>query len=320
MEIGTHLPTFSTGEHLVPETAIREWARGAERAGFDGLWVIDHMVKPHTYATSVLDPIVALTHAATVTETIDLGTGVVVLPLRRPAAVAKQALSLQHLAGRRLTLGVAAGYNRKEFEVAGVPIEERGPRLTEGIKVLQTLFEGRGTFEGRFHSFEDIPMDPVPETPPQILAGGGSRTDDAGERTMPEPIARRVFETDGWIVQPTAPEQVRAELELLGEHARAHGVDPEDVETTVLQYVHVVEDGDVESTQRRVFEGLFGQAGYDRAREHLLTGTVEDIRGQVRAFRDAGVDHLAVGPATTNADEFDDQLDRMAEVLLPLAD
>lgn len=319
MEIGLQLPTFSTGDHLVSEEAIRDWARDTERAGFDGLWVIDHLVKPHTYTTSVLDPLVALTHAATVTETIDLGTGVVVLPLRRPAPLAKQVLSLQHLAERRLTLGVAAGYNRKEFEVAGVPIEERGPRLTEGIQILQTLFEGGGSYEGRFTSFEDVPMDPVPEEPPRILAGGGAQTTESGDRTMPTPIARRVFETDGWIVQPSSPERVQAERDLLAEYAREHGVDP-DVETVVLQYVHVVEDGDVEAEQRRAFESLFGEGGYERAREHLLTGTVEEIRAQVRAFRDAGVDHLAVGPATTDEEAFDRQHDLLADVLLPLAD
>jgi alkanesulfonate monooxygenase SsuD/methylene tetrahydromethanopterin reductase-like flavin-dependent oxidoreductase (luciferase family) len=96
----------------------------------------DHLVEPPTYRTSVLDPLVAFAHAAAVTGEMDFGTSILLLPLRRTANVASRAATLQHLVDGDLTLGVGAGYVEKEFEAAGVPMTERGPRLSEGIEIV----------------------------------------------------------------------------------------------------------------------------------------------------------------------------------------
>jgi alkanesulfonate monooxygenase len=318
MDIGAQLPAYSTGDRQLSPETIRHWARGAEEAGFTDLWAIDHLVKPHTYSSAVLDPIVSLSHAAAVTDEIRLGTGVLVLPLRRTGPAAKRILTLQHLADRPVSLGVGAGYNHPEFEVAGVSRKERGPRLSEGVEVLQALFdEGSASYDGRFHSFSDINMDPNPSAPINILSGGGSKTDEEGNRNIIDPILRRIMQADGWVAQPTQPPKLREEIEIIEDYARSQGEDPDKIQKAVVTYTHLVDDGDVAAEQRRAFVDLFGEDGYERAKEHLLVGSIDDIISQLQAYEDIGVDTVILGPPSTNGEQYDAQLDLFANEVLP---
>jgi alkanesulfonate monooxygenase SsuD/methylene tetrahydromethanopterin reductase-like flavin-dependent oxidoreductase (luciferase family) len=317
MDIGTQLPAYSTGERRLAPDTIRDWARGAEAAGFTDLWAIDHLVKPHTYSTAVLDPIVSLSHAAAVTEEIRLGTGVLILPLRRTAPAAKRILTLQHLADRPVTLGVGAGYNHLEFEVAGVPRSERGPRLSEGVEVLKELLEpGAASFGGRFHSFEDIDVDPEPSAPIEILSGGGSKSED-GERHIIDPILRRILAVDGWVAQPTQPPKLREEIGIIDDYARDQGVDTDEIQKAVVTYSHLVKGNDVNAEQQRAFTDLFGSDGYGRAKEHLLVGSIDEIIDQLQAYSDIGVDKVIVGPPSTRAEDYECQLELFTKEILP---
>lgn len=320
MELGTLVPTHCTGELRVPPDAIRAWARDAEDAGFAGLWALSHPVEPPIYNTAVLDPLTALGHVAGVTDEIPLGTSVLLLSMRRPANVVSMAATLRHLADRPVTLGVGAGNNPKEFEVTGVPMEERGPRLTEGIEILNALFEGEASYRGRFTSFENVRVDPVLDDPPGILAGGTSTVVD-GERRFPQPVVDRILRTDGWIVAPTPPERVAAELELVREHATDAGVDPDALRFVQLQYTHVVDDDDpdaVADEQAETFRSFYGpNRGFEHAREHCLVGSIDDIRAQLAAYEDLGVDEVIVGPAAHDPDALDRQMELVSERLLP---
>lgn len=319
MQLGTLVPTHCTGDLRVPADAIREWARGAEDAGFAGLWTLSHPVEPPIYNTSVLDPLAALSHVAGVTEEIPLGTSVLLLSMRRPANVVSTAASLRHLAGRPVTLGVGAGNNPKEFEVTGVPMEERGPRLTEGIEVLNALFEGEASYRGRFNSFEDVQVDPVLDDPPGLLAGGTSTVGD-GVRTFPEPVLDRICKTDGWIVSPTPPEQIADELELVRGYAADRGVDPDELRIVELQYIHVVE-GDPEGVaheQAETFREFYGpNRGFEHAQENCLVGTIEEISEQLAAYEELGIDETIVGPAAHDPTDLGLQMELIREHLLP---
>ena len=112
-------------------------ARAAERLGFDSLWAGDHL----SFVHPILDPAVALATFAAVTRRIALGTGVLLLALRAPGVVAKQYASLDYLSGGRLWLGVGGGGDgAKDFELAGVPVAERGARTDEAIDILRILW------------------------------------------------------------------------------------------------------------------------------------------------------------------------------------
>lgn len=324
MELATMLPTVCTGDYRVPAETIRSWARRSERAGFTGLWAIDHLVKPATYNSAVLDPTVALTYAAGVTDEIGLGTSILIFPLRRTANVASRALTLQHLSGGRFTLGLGAGYIPKEFEAVGVPLKERSPRFTEGLDVLQALFEGETSYDGRFHSFEDVQIDPVLDDPPRLIAGGDSNVDDDGERRIPEPILRRVVKAGGWIAPPSPPEKVRTEMAIISDYARDQGVDPDSIDRILLQYTHVSEADTIEEAhdeQRAVFEEYYSpQRGFDHALANCLVGTVEDINGQIETYEEIGFDEVIVGPAAHDPATLDEQMDLLTDRVLSHVD
>lgn len=322
MRLSTTIPTYCTGEQLVPASTIERWSRRAETIGFEGLWTLDHLVKPDLYNTSVLDPLSTLNHAAAITDEVDLGTSILILPIRRTANVASQALTLQHLAGGDVTLGLGTGYVPEEFEVTGVPMHERGPRLTEGIEVLQALFNGEASFDGRFHSFEDVRIDPVSDDPPDLLAGGDSKVDETGERSIPRPILDRVLKSGGWMAPPSKSEKVAAEWSLVDEYARANGVDPKSLNRVMLNYVHLVDSPsrkDAHREQRAVFEDLFSQKrGFSHAVEHCLVGTTDDIVDQLEAYQRIGFDEVILGAAAHEPKALDRQLDLLSEQVLSL--
>lgn len=317
MDIGTTLPTGCTGEYQVPPDAVRDWAVAAESRGFAGLWVLDHVVEPDTYATSVLNPLVALSHAAGVTDTIPLGTSILLLPIRGAANAADAALSLKYLADRKVTLGVGAGYVPEEFEVVGVPLEERGPRLSEGIDVLRELFSGDGSYSGRFHEFENVTVDPVLEEPPRVLAGGSSLY--AGG-DMPEPMVQRVLTADGWIAPPLSPERAADDWAMIRSYAEDAGVDPDGVDRVALTYCYVVETDsrrEAHEHQREAFAEFFSdQRGFDHAERTCLTGSLSDIRRRLRAYEDAGFDQVIVGTPAHTPDDLAEQVDLLAEHVL----
>lgn len=317
MDIGTTLPTGCTDQYQVPPEALRTWASEADEAGFAGLWTLDHIVRPNTYVTSVLHPLLALSHAAAVTDDIPLGTSILLLPVRGAANTADAALTLQYLAARDVTLGLGAGYVPDEFEVTGVPLNERGPRLSEGIEVLETLFSGNGSFDGRFHSFEEITIDPVVDDPPRILAGGASIYTDSG---MSEPMLDRIVDSDGWIAPPMHPTQAAEDWETIRAHAETRGVDPDDLDRVLLNYTHVVDTDDRERAhdeQRSVFAEFFSpKRGFDRAEETCLVGTPEEIDARLQAYEDIGFDQVIAGPAAHDAAALDEQMELLVEHVL----
>lgn len=321
VKLGTALPSYCDGRAAVPAETLTDWATTAEDAGVAGLWVMDHLVQPDPYRTTVLDPLVTLGHAAAATDRISLGTSVMLLPLRRTAAVASQAASLQQLSGGRLTLGFGAGYVPEEFEVTGVPIEERGPRLNEGMAVLRRLFDGAASFDGRFHEFEDVRVDPVPETPPRMLAGGSGRDAGDGDREFRSPIVDRILAADGWVAPPVSPATARGDWELLAEEARERDRDPGDLDRVLLNYVHLVDSDDpetAEAEQREAFESFFaGDDAWERAREHSLVGTTEEVVAALREYEAMGFDQVVLGPAAREPDALATQLDRIVTDLLP---
>jgi probable F420-dependent oxidoreductase len=141
--------------------------------------------------TPLLDPAVALAHAAAHTRTIRLATGIIILPQRNPLVLAKELASVDVLSGGRLIFGVGAGYLRPEFDALGVPFEDRGERTDEYIEAIRALWtQEEPRFEGRFVSFGGIDARPRPiqEPHPPIVVGGMS----------PPALRRAVRRANGW--------------------------------------------------------------------------------------------------------------------------
>lgn len=154
----------------------------AEARGFWGITAPDHVVAPNAWAAAGggeawIDPFVLLSFAAARTTRLRLITHVIVLPYRSPFVVAKAIASLDHVSAGRAVLGVGSGYLREEFEILGVPFEERGARTDEALRAIKACWtDGDIAFGGRFFSIREARLAPQPVQPggPPIWVGGNS--------------------------------------------------------------------------------------------------------------------------------------------------
>jgi probable F420-dependent oxidoreductase len=222
-----------------PENAVA-LAQGAEEAGVDSVWTVEHVVVPagyesqYPYARSgrmpgtedvaIPDPLVWLTWVAAQTTTLRLATGILILPQRNPVVTAKAVATLDRLAGGRVILGVGAGWLREEFDCLGVPFEERGDRLDEGVTALRALWEqDRPTHHGRFYDFSDAICSPKPAegTIPIVIGGHTARA------------ARRAGALgDGFFPARGSADDLPPLLETMRAAARDAGRDPDAIEVT----------------------------------------------------------------------------------------
>jgi probable F420-dependent oxidoreductase len=206
LRLGAKLPHSGP---LPARLGLVRMAAKLEAAGFDSIWVSDHVVFPHTVRSrypfapdgrvtwpvdiDYIEPVVTLSAIISATSIAELGTSVLILPTRNPVLFAKQAACIDVLSGGRLVLGVGAGWLREEFSALGADFDSRGGVLDEWLDIARRCWTGSaGPYEGRFYRLEEpIYCRPVPVRNPPVLIGGMSRR--ALER------AGRI--ADGWLAQ-----------------------------------------------------------------------------------------------------------------------
>jgi len=174
VHLGASLPNFGPGSS--PD-GIRGTVEAAEEAGFDSVWVTEHIavgpegVDPYG---RVFDSLVTLGWIAGWTEKVGLGTSIVLVPLHNPYRLAKEVATLQGISGGRLRLGVGMGWHRDEFEFMGVPFDGRGRRGDEAIRLMRALWRGDPEFEGELWSYRNATSEPHPSPIPELWVGGSS--------------------------------------------------------------------------------------------------------------------------------------------------
>jgi probable F420-dependent oxidoreductase len=214
-------------------------ARSAESVGFESLWAVEHVVVPKGYRSAypysregrmpgpeespIPDPLVWLAYAAAVTSRIRLATGILILPQRHPAYVAKEVATLDQLSGGRAILGVGIGWLREEFEVLGVPFEERAARTDESIRALRSLWsDGPSEFAGEHYAWAPLESNPKPQQRPGVPIVVGGHTPGAARR------AARLG--DGFF--PVRPDDLAELLRVLRDECGKIGRDPAEIEIT----------------------------------------------------------------------------------------
>jgi probable F420-dependent oxidoreductase len=189
-------------------------ARALEAAGFDSLWVSDHVVLPSVITsyypfgpegrvtwpadTPYLETVVVLAAAAAATTRVRLGTAVLVVPQRNPVLLAKQIASVALVAEGRLDLGVGAGWLGEEFDALAAPFERRGARMLEWIEIMRDCWTGHpAAHDGpHYRLAPDLLMLPPLPAPVPILVGGHSL----------RALERAGKIGDGWLGQQSALE------------------------------------------------------------------------------------------------------------------
>lgn len=223
MRVGIYLPQIGPA---ASQKRVVETAQAAEAAGFDSLWVLDHVVMREDYRTpypydasgrlpipataTLLEPLILLTYAAAVTERVELGTAVLVLPMRAPVLHAKMLASLDHLAGGRVILGAGVGWWKEEFEALSMPFEQRGKRMEEYLQVLKQLWSmDYAEFRGEFYHAAGWACHPHPPRTIPIWLGGNS----------PQQLRRVGQFADGWLANPTMLPMLEADFDRAREAA-----------------------------------------------------------------------------------------------------
>jgi probable F420-dependent oxidoreductase len=194
------------GSGVQPDTLARR-ARLAEEAGFESLWVGDHIALPADLDGEQprLEVVVAVSYLVAVTTRVRLGFGVLVLPQRQPVLLAKQLSSIDILAKGRLTVGIGVGYVEPELRAMGVSLADRGARTDEYLAAMRALWtEPAPSFEGRFVSFDGVFQRPRPAQRPHppIVVGGHS----------PAAYRRAATTANGWYGVYLDVEQTAAAL------------------------------------------------------------------------------------------------------------
>lgn len=197
---------------------IRALAQQAEAAGFDGIWLYDHLLFDGDSPSGQWECLTFLAALAEATERIELGTLVACTAFRNPALLAKLAVTLDEVSGGRFILGIGAGWNEREFTAFGFPFDHRVDRFEEAVRIIQPLLrEGKVDFAGRYEravNCEIRPQGPRTAGPPLLIGAFGPRMLRLAAR-----YADRV--NSGFDIENVAPGQTP-----IDEACRAVGRDP----------------------------------------------------------------------------------------------
>ena len=232
MKFGVVFPQTSIGSDPV---AVRDFAQAAEGLGYDEILAYDHVLganagsRPgwsgsYRHTDMFHEVFVLFAYLAGLTSRVELATGILILPQRQTALVAKQAAALDILSGGRLRLGVGVGWNAVEYEALAQDFEDRGRRTDEQVEVMRALWTKElVTFEGRWHKITDAGINPLPVQRPIPVWFGG----------LADPVLRRIAKLgDGWIVPSyhTSLEPERASaIGRIRKYATQAGRNPADI-------------------------------------------------------------------------------------------
>lgn len=306
MRVGVFLPI--SGRATGSET-LREAAQSAEAQGFDAVWSADRVVTPWTIQTSYpyaenrefivppdrpfLDSLTCLAYLAGCTERITLGVSVLVLPYRHPLYWARVAVSIERLSRGRLIMGVGVGWMEEEFAALGVPFAERGQMTDEQLELLGTLWtEEHITFESKHYAVRDVAFYPKPIQQPRIPIWVG------GEGHAAQRRAARYG--DAWFPYfvTISPVKLRAGYDNVRRLAAEAGRDPAAVTLAVCRPIEVTREPVSQDAER-------------------LRGSPEQLVEALRAYRDFGVEHLALQFMVPRWPERVEQIARFAAEVLP---
>jgi alkanesulfonate monooxygenase SsuD/methylene tetrahydromethanopterin reductase-like flavin-dependent oxidoreductase (luciferase family) len=262
--IGVFLPSLSDRNAPVPDPVAA--AVHAESLGFESVWVVDQLIAGT--GNSILASTLVLAGAAAATERIRLALGVLIVPLRKPAWIAKELATLQHLSRDRLLLGVGVGGDRhdRSWDAVGVRRSERGRRLDATLAVLPDLVAGR--------EVDGVQLAPGASMPPIVVGG------------MSDAAVRRAEAHDGWFLLPMPPDGV---VSAAGRVT---------VPLTANQSVAIVGDAALPSRGEVVKgivdpDGLYG-APAELVEQFLIYGGPDEIAERLHSYGDAGAARVVV--------------------------
>lgn len=290
MKFGLLLPNFgaaASGESIAAS------ARLAEALGFDSVWTTDHVLMPAALPDpygNLIESLVALTIAATVTTRVQLGTSIIVMPQREPVLLAKQLAGIDVVSGGRLILGAGVGWLEQEFEYLGADYAKRGDRFDEWLALTRALWNGDGEFQGESITIADALFAPRPprgaDTP--VWIGGNSA----------HAMRRAASQAQGWHPVGLTPAELGAGLADL--RAQANG---RSVTASLRTNIELLAPGE---TAR----------GYS-APGHIPRGAASEVAAELAAYQAAGLQYAVIWLFHESWSELEAKMHLFAEAVLP---
>lgn len=317
MTYGLLIPHF--GKEASPKRIV-DGAVLAEEAGFDALWVRDHLLwDPHGMEGSdrtFVEPLLSLAAIASRTSRIYLGTAVLI-PIRWPLKLAQNLASLSFLAGGRLIAGMGLGSGQQELGAAGFQRKDRKPIFVETTEILSRVWSHDGvSFEGRIFSFDDISISPKPAEPIPIWYGGTTRIS----------VENAVKHCQGWMPGRIPLATLDDRLELLRDLAS-------ETDKTITRAVIPLVKIDRNRDRARGNIDIEALAGSSEASKTWVVPeggfqTLDDLRGiitvgepnevveQIAELGTRGIDHF-VFDLRLQYEDYEETIQLIAEEVLP---
>ncbi len=253
-----------------PSAMIRI-AQAAEAAGYESVWTGEHIVLPDPQAppspappqTNMVDTAVALSFIAAATSRIKLGSGIIILPQRQPAVLAKSLASLDYLSGGRLIFGLGVGYLEPEMTACSTPMSRRGERSDEYLAAMRALWTGDAvSFDGEFVTFSSVTANPKP-VQASIHTVVGGHSDRAAQRAIE--VAHGWY---GFMRDPeTAASDVTRLRQMSDQFDRPAELGPLEISVTPARRLA---PGDLEAYSELGVDRLILQPGWHRGTDEIL--------------------------------------------------
>jgi alkanesulfonate monooxygenase len=305
---GIAMRNFTPYPQIPDARALIDYGVHMEELGFESLWVWDHIllgVDPHF---PIIESLTLLTAVAARTSRIELGTGILVLPLRNPVVLAKQLASMDQVSNGRLVLGMASGWYKREFDAVGIPFERRGRIMDQNLEIMTRLWaEDMVSGEYPPHNLRASVMFPKPVQRPRptILIGG----------YVDRVLKRAAVKGDGWLTYFYTPEGFTKSWSKVRNFAEEADKDPD----SLLNYNQLpIMVGE----SRAAVEGPMNEwlntewdfaAWSDSTADSAIMGTPEDCIEQLQAHLDVGVQKIIFVPYKYEAE----QIEAIARDIIP---
>jgi len=280
MKLGVSLSNYGK---LASRSFLKDAAVEIEHQELDSIWTSDHIIVPkddHPW-TRVFETITTLGFLASITETVQLGTSILLVPLREPLVLAKQIATLDSLSNGRIMIGAGIGWNKKEFDLLGCDFKNRMETVVKNIDIIRKMWAGEYTKQG--YSCEPMP---VSDSGPPILIGGQSK----------DAMKRVASIGDGWHPVGISSQQYSSSMQ----------------EITQMKKRDYIWSLRINFAANQKIESHY--TGTDGSPRLRLVGGIDKIISQIQEYQKIGLNHLVCDIRTNSKQEYFEQLKSIGEI------
>jgi len=280
MKIGISLSNYGT---LPSRSFLKDTALEIERLGLDSIWTSDHIIVPNNDIpwNRVFESVTTLGFLASITESVKLGSSILLVPLREPLVLAKQIATLDSLSNGRVMIGVGIGWNKKEFELLGYDFKNRTKTIAANIDIMRKMWAGEYSKQG----FSCEPM-PVTNNGPPILIGGQSNG----------ALKRVTSIGDGWHPVGISPQEYSLGIQKITQMKKGNFIWSLRINFAANQ---------------KIESQYTGTDGNPRLR---LVGNIDEIISQIQEYQKIGLAHLVCDIRANSKKEYFEQLKSVSEI------